>query len=187
MGLSVVYAADTGHVVGALALTGALGPAVAGPAAAPPDPAAFVGRALPLRVSLDNGEVAALPLGVRELAAAAVDDEPAALAEPLAFGVELSPDGRPKPALVRLASWTGGISLAADGLVVKVQVASGRPVRVTALVSDDEDTHVLAGEIPAGQLEVKLPLTLAPGRENGHGVLVLAAGWAGRLQKVKLT
>ncbi|MFD0654406.1 hypothetical protein ACFQ2Y_43910 [Streptomyces malaysiensis subsp. malaysiensis] len=42
MALSVVYAVDTGHVVGALALTGADAPA---------DVAALVGRALPLRVS----------------------------------------------------------------------------------------------------------------------------------------
>ncbi|AQW55430.1 hypothetical protein ACIQPP_06280 [Streptomyces violaceusniger] len=176
MALSVVYAVDTGHVVGALALTGA---------AAPDEVAALVGRALPLRVSLDGGRVAALPLSARDLAVAAVDDEPAALAEPLAFGVEMTPEGKPKPALVRLASWTGGIAPATDGLTVTVKVAVARPTPVVALVSDEQDTHVLAGEIPAQQTQVRLPVTLLA--DSVHGVLVLAAGWAGHLGKVRVT
>lgn len=169
MALSVVYAVDTGHVVGALALTGA---------SAPADVAALLGRALPLRVSLGGGRVATLPLSARELAVAAVDDEPAALAEPLAFGVEVTPEGKPKPALVRLASWTDGIALAKDGLTVTVKVAAARPTPVVALVSDEQDTHVLAGEIPAQQTQVKLPVTLVGG--SVHGVLVLVTGWADR-------
>lgn len=176
MALSVVYALDTGHVVGALALTGA---------GAPDEVAALVGRALPLRVSLDGGRVAALPLSARDLAVAAVDDEPAALAEPLAFGVEMTPEGKPKPALVRLASWTEGIALATDGLTVTVKVAVARPTPVVALISDEQDTHVLAGEIPAQQTQVKLPVTLVA--DSVHGVLVLAAGWAGHLGKVRVT
>ncbi|MFE5159735.1 hypothetical protein ACFRNT_14670 [Streptomyces sp. NPDC056697] len=176
MALSVVYTLDTGHVVGALALTGA---------AAPDEVAALVGRALPLRVSLDGGRVAALPLSARDLAVTAVDDEPAALAEPLAFGVEMTSEGKPKPALVRLASWTEGIALATDGLTVTVKVAVARPTPVVALVSDEQDTHVLAGEIPAQQTQVKLPVTLVAG--SVHGVLVLATGWAGHLGKVRVT
>lgn len=178
MALSVVYAADTGHAVGALALAGA---------SAPPDVAALVGRALPLRVSLGGGRIATLPLNARQLAVAAVDDEPAALADPLAFGVELTPEGKPKPTLQRLASWTGndGIALARDGLTVTVRVAAARPTKVLALVSEDQDAHVLAGEIPAQQTQVKLPVTLKPG--STHGVLVLVAGWAGRLEKTGVT
>ncbi|MER6140625.1 hypothetical protein ABT174_11250 [Streptomyces sparsogenes] len=176
MALSVVYAADTGHVVGALELTGA---------GAPADVAALVGRALPLRVSLGQGRTATLPLNARDLAVAAVDDEPAALTDPLSFGVEVTSEGRPKPALVRLPSWTDGIALAKDGLTVTVQVAVARPTPVVALVSDEQDTHVLAGEIPAQQTQVKLPVTLTAG--SVHGVLVLPAGWAGHLEKAAVT
>ncbi|MDW6066222.1 hypothetical protein SAZ11_61175 [Streptomyces sp. FXJ1.4098] len=176
MALSVVYAVDTGHVVGALALTGA---------GAPPDVAALVGRALPLRVSLGAGRIATLPLSARDLAVASVDDEPAALTAPLDFGVEVTSDGKPKPALVRLASWTDGIALTEDGLTVTVKVAVARPTPVLALVSDEQDTHVLAGEIPAQQAQVNLPVTLVKG--SVHGVLVLAAGWAGHLEKAAVT
>lgn len=178
MALTVVYAADTGHVVGALALTGAVAPA---------EVASLVGRELPLRVSLGGGRTATLPLSARELAVAAVDDEPAVLTDPLAFAVELSPEGKPGPALLRLPTWTGSdsIALAADGLTVTVGVPVARPAKVVALVSDDQDTHVLAGEVPAQQNRVKLPLTLTPG--GTHGVLVLVAGWAGRLEKEAVT
>ncbi|GAA1140991.1 MULTISPECIES: hypothetical protein [Streptomyces violaceusniger group] len=176
MALSVVYAHDTGHVVGALALTGA---------AAPADVASLVGRALPLRVSLGEGRVATLPLNARDLDVAAVDDEPGVLAEPLAHGVELTAEGKPKPGLVRLASWTEGIALATDGVTVTVKVASARATPVVALVSDEQDTHVLTGEIPAQQTQVKLPVTLVAG--SVHGVLVLAVGWAGRLERLGVT
>lgn len=176
MALTVVYAADTGHVVGAVALTGADAPA---------DAAGLVGRALPLRVLLGGGRTATLPLNAGELAVATVDDEPAVFADPLAFGVELTPEGRPKPTLLRLAAWSDGVALAPDGLTVTVRVAAARPTRVVALVSDDQDTRVLAGEIPAQQNRVTLPLTLDPG--GTHGVLVLVVGWAGRLEKAGVT
>ncbi|MEU3449855.1 hypothetical protein AB0H29_21935 [Streptomyces thermolilacinus] len=178
MALTVVYTADTRHVVGALAVTGP---------AAPTDVARLVGRALPLRVPLGGGRTAVLPLNARELAVTAVDDEPAVLTDPLAYGVELTADGRAKPALPRLAVWTGGgITLARDGLTVTVPVAPARPAPVVALVSDDQDTtRVLAGEIPAQRDRVKLPLALEPG--GTHGVLVLVSGWAGRLEKVTVT
>ncbi|MGW2326799.1 hypothetical protein ACWC5C_13655 [Streptomyces sp. NPDC001700] len=178
MALTVVYAADTGHVVGALALTGTA-------TAALPEAADLVGAGLPLRVALGDGRIATLPLSARELAVAAVDDEPGALAEPLAFGVEVTTDGKPKPALVRLASWPDDIALATDGLTLTVKVAVARPTPVVALVSDEQNTHVLAGEIPAQQTQVKLPVTLVAG--DVHGVLVLAAGWAGHLTMEKVT
>ncbi|MCG0288580.1 hypothetical protein [Streptomyces sp. PSAA01] len=179
MALTVVYAADTGHVVGALALTGT---APGTPAA---DVAALVGRELPMHVSLGEGHTAALPLSARELAVAAVDDEPDALGEPLAFGVDVTADDKPKPALVRLASWTEGIALATDGLTITVKVPTARATPVVALISDEQNTHVLAGEIPAQQTQVKLPVTLVGG--SVHGVLVLVSGWAGRLGTEKVT
>ncbi|WP_050800209.1 hypothetical protein [Streptomyces himastatinicus] len=183
MALTVVYAADTGHVVGALALTGASTGVGSG---APPEVADLVGSALPLRVSLGDGRMATLPLSARELAVASVDDEPAALAEPLAFGVEVTTDGKPKPALVRLASWPDNIALATDGLTLTVKVAVARPdARGRPGVPTSKNTHVLAGEIPAQQTQVTLPVTLVAGSE--HGVLVLAAGWAGQLRTEKVT
>ncbi|MEU7568107.1 hypothetical protein AB0A99_19250 [Streptomyces fradiae] len=180
MALTVVYASATGHVVGALARTG---PAAA--SAAPPDPAALVGRALPLRVALGAGRTAVLPLHAGELASAFVDEQPAVFADPLAFGVDLSADGRPKPVLPRLAAWTGGgLALAPDGLTVTVPLAPVRAARIVALVSGGQDTHVLAGEIPPGRDRVTLPLALA--EDGTHGVLVLVTGWAGRLEKARV-
>ncbi|MFH9399249.1 hypothetical protein ACH4JS_05605 [Streptomyces sp. NPDC017638] len=178
MALTVVYTAGTGHVVGALALTGA---------GAPADVAALVGRALPMRVCVDQGRVATLPLNAGNLAVAVVDDEPAALVDPLAFGVELNPEGRPGPTLTRLATWTGGagVALTPNGLTITVQVAPARPAKVVALVSADQDTHVLAGELPAQQTRVTLPVSLDAGGK--HGVLVLAAGWAGLLEEANVT
>ncbi|RST10119.1 hypothetical protein E2C00_19665 [Streptomyces sp. WAC05374] len=179
MALTVVYAIGTGHVVGALDLTGAGG--------TPPGPETLVGRELPLRVSLGGGRTATLPLNARELAVASVDDEPGVLADPLAFGVELSPEGKPKPTLLRLPAWTGdgGIALAADGVTLTVKVPVPRAAKAVVLVSDDQETHVLAGEIPAQHREVTLPLTLTSG--GTHGVLALVAGWAGRLEKEAVT
>ncbi|RNG19624.1 hypothetical protein [Streptomyces botrytidirepellens] len=176
MALHVVYALGTGHVVGSLAQTGADAPA---------DAAALVGRALPLRVSLGDGRIATLPLSAGKLGVAAVDDEPGALADPLAFGVELTSEDKPKPELVRLAGWDDDVVLAKDGITIKVQVPANRTTPVVALISDEQDTHVLTGEIPAQQTQVKLPVTLTPGSE--HGVLVLAAGWAGHLGMEKVT
>ncbi|MEU6549145.1 hypothetical protein ABZ915_02515 [Streptomyces sp. NPDC046915] len=173
MALSVVYALDTGHVVGALALTGGT---------APVDPAALVGRALPVRVSLGAHGTATLPLDARNLAVAAVDDEPGVLAEPLAYGVDRGSDGKPKPTLLHLPSWTsGGLVLAKDVLKVTVPHAPTSTVKVVALISGAQDTHVLAGEIPAQQTELKLSVDLAAAAS--YGVLVLVAGWAGLLER----
>lgn len=176
MALHVVYAIGTGHVVGALAHTGA---------DAPVDAAVLVGRALPLRVALSDGSIATLPLSAGKLGVAAVDDEPGALADPLAFGVELTGEDKPKPELLRLAGWDDDVVLAKDGITIKVQVPANGTTPVVALISDEQDTHVLTGEIPAQQTQVKLPVTLTAGSE--HGVLVLAAGWAGHLGREKVT
>ncbi|MFF4399607.1 hypothetical protein [Streptomyces sp. NPDC001480] len=176
MALSVVYAPATGHVLGALALTGGTAPA---------DPAALVGRALPFRVSLGAHGTATLPFDARNLAVAAVDDEPGVLAEPLAYGVDRGSDGKPKPTLLRLPPLADTcLVLAKDGLTVTVRHAPTATVTVVALVADDQDTHVLAGEIPAQQIQATLPVTLAA--TASYGVLVLVAGWAGRLERKDL-
>lgn len=174
MALSVVYVHDTGHVVGALALTGA---------SAPADVASLVGRALPFRVPLGRGRTVTLGLDAKELRVATVDDEPGVFAEPLAFGVELVED-KPKPTLLRLKEWKEGPKLSTTGLSVTVKDASARPTPVLALVSDEQDTLVLAAPIPANDktvnLEVKLP------KDSSHGVLALVSGWAGRLEALKV-
>ncbi|WP_221352080.1 hypothetical protein [Streptomyces beigongshangae] len=177
MTLCVVYAPDTGHVLGALALTGAEAPAT--------DPAALVGPVLPLRVLLGAGRTATLPVDARNLAVAAVDAEPGAFDEPSAFAVEQgSGSGSgPKPALLRLQAWKDGILLTAKDLTVTLPAPVPSTARLTALVCDDQVTHVLAGEIPAGRNEVKLPVTLD--KDTPYGVLVLVSGWAGRLEKVR--
>ncbi|WHM41041.1 hypothetical protein [Streptomyces sp. BPTC-684] len=173
MALSVVYVHDTGHVVGALALTGA---------GAPADVASLVGRALPFRVPLDRGRTVTLGLDAKELRVATVDDEPGVFAEPLAFGVELVED-KPKPTLVRLKAWKDGLKLSTTELGVTVTDASARPTKVVALVSDEQDTLVLTAQIPANKQAVNLPVSFA--EKSSHGVLVLASGWAGRLETLK--
>jgi hypothetical protein len=188
MTLSVVYVPDTGHVVGALGVTGEL---------APDQVAALVGPALPLRVPLGGDETAVLMLRDRQLSALAADDEPGVFADPLAFGVEQveNPDSTvvatvsdvrsassAKPALLRLASWTTTLTFDQDMLAVEVPVADAtRDTPVVALVSDGAETRLLSGAIAAGQKTVNLPVTVDDGP---HGVLVLVAGWAGRLESV---
>jgi hypothetical protein len=180
MSLFVVYVPDTGHVVGAVNAIGAAPPAVVDSRV---DPGWLVGAELPLRVSLGVGEIAVLPLLARDLAVHAADDEPGVFADPLAFGVEQVQTQPPKPALVRLASWSTALEFANGGLSVEVPVADETQVTpVLALISEGQDTHVLAGEIAMGVKKVTLPVTVGSGP---HGVLVLAAGWVGRLEKVE--
>lgn len=174
---SVVYVPDTGHVVGALGLTGPR--AVA-------DIGALVGPALPLRVLLGGGETAVLSLRDRQLAALAADDEPGVFADPLAFGVEQVTGAdqtvTAKPALLRLAPWFTQLEFDGTGLVIRVPVADGtQDTPVLALVSAGEETVLLAGAIARGQTSLTLPVTVDSGP---HGVLVLVAGWAGRLEPV---
>jgi hypothetical protein len=180
MSLFVVYTPDTGHVVGAIDSTGAppLPPAdPTGAVAADP----LVGKALPLRVSVGAGEIATLSLPVRELAAHAPDDEPGVLAEPLSFGVEQVAGQPPKPALVPLLEWTGGLEFSQDGLKVTLPVAPTQDTQVVALVSDGDGTKTASGQLAAGTTLVELAVAVDSGV---HGVLVLVAGWVGRLEAV---
>lgn len=177
MTLSVVYVPDTGHVVGALGVTGE---------AAPGTVDVLVGPALPLRVALEDGETAVLSLLARQLAALAADDEPDVFADPLVFGVEqvesTNSDVIAKPALLRLPPLTTPPDFDANGLLVTVPQADGtRATEVLALVSLGAETRVLTGAIEPGKTSVTLPVAVDDGP---HGVLVLVAGWAGRLESV---
>jgi len=176
MTLYVVYVPDTGHVVGAVNAIGAALPLADG--VTPIDPALLVGDALPLRISLEPGEITTLSLSARELAVHLPDDEPGVLGDPLAFGVEGTD---PKPALVRLPTWDTQLSFTSAGLLVTVPVDASQDTPVLALVSEGQDTLVRPGTITAGSREVTLPVTVSAGQ---HGVLVLVAGWAGRLEEV---
>ncbi|SNY37885.1 hypothetical protein [Paractinoplanes atraurantiacus] len=169
MTLSVVYALETGHVVGALSSLGAPVAADAGP---------LVGPALPLRVAVGAGEPAMVSVPVRELAAHLPDDEPLVLTDPLAFGVEQPP----KPALVRLRTWTNALSFTDAGLSVTIPTFDQvNATHVVAFVTEGPDTRMTSGDIKAGETTVVLPIAV----ENGaHGVLVLVSGWAGRLEAV---
>jgi hypothetical protein len=172
MSISVVYSASTGHVMGALAVTGGT------PSA---DVALLVGDSLPLRISLPTGEVAVLSLTDRQLGAGVVDDEPGVFVNSLAFGVTLEED-KPKPTLAQLATWDTDLELTAQGLTIKVPVPNAsRATPVLALISDGPATHVLVNEIPAGKTDVTIPVTVGSGE---HGLLVLVEGWAGRLEPV---
>jgi hypothetical protein len=106
------------------------------------------------------------------------DDEPGVLVDPLAFGVE---GDDPKPALMRLPTWDTPLAFTSAGLVVTVPVVASHDTPVLVLVSEGQDTLVRPGTITAASGDVTLPVTVSAGP---HGVLVLVAGWAGRLEAV---
>nr|WP_052478154.1 hypothetical protein [Kibdelosporangium sp. MJ126-NF4]CEL16456.1 hypothetical protein [Kibdelosporangium sp. MJ126-NF4]CTQ90408.1 hypothetical protein [Kibdelosporangium sp. MJ126-NF4] len=174
MSLSVVYVKEFNHVVGALSLTGA---------SPPTSVAALVGDELPLRLALDSGRSAALPLSESQLGVAAAADEPGVFTDALAFGVELDDTKKPKPVLVRLKAWQDALTLTAAGLAIKVPAPVGEVTKVLALISDGQDIHTLVGEIPAGTQDTTLPVAVGSGE---HALLVLVAGFAGRLETAKL-
>lgn len=172
MSVFAVYEAKTGGVVGAVR---AIGVPV-------PSAAALVGAALPVRLSLASGEVAVLSLPGGELAVHDADDQPAVFADPLAYGVTKVEDQPPKPALAKLAVLPDGPAFDNTGLVVGLpgDAAVGTPV--FALVANGDETLPLSGTITAGTDHVALPVTVDKGK---HAVLVLVAGWAGRLEEVE--
>jgi len=176
MSLSVVYVEDTGHVVGAVALTGA------SPGA---DVGSLAGAELPLRLALGSGNMSTLSLPDKRLAALAADDEPGVFAEPLSFGIELGADGKPKPSLVRLAPWDKAFVLTADTLTVNLQQEATRITPIMVLLSGDPETHLFTGEIQAGAGSAGFQVSLTTGDE--HAVLVLVEGQAGRFETVTVT
>lgn len=171
MTLFVAYVPRTGHVVGAVNAIDATPPAGA---------AALVGEALPMRISLSTGETAVIPLESGALDTHAADDEPAALTEPLTFGVEGSPD--PKPALVELTSWSGGLSFGDGTLTVMLPRQVSVNTEVLAFVSDEGGTLRDSATMLVGARAVDLAIDVAP--DSTHGVLVLVAGWVGRFEEV---
>lgn len=179
MSLTVVYAPESRHVLGAVRQTGAAGTASG--------VADLVGPALPLWVAQDDTTVTDLAVPAARLAVAVVDDELGALAAPLNFGVEIQPGGTVKSALRGLNSWTasGGerITLAPDGVTVTLPGPAPAATAVLVLVAGARSTPLLSGEIPAGQAAVKIGTALTAGR---YGVLALVDGWEGLLQPVAL-
>lgn len=173
MTLYVVYMPDTGNVLGAVNALGAV------PPADEKDVSALVGKALPLRVSLDGGALATLTVPARRLAFHTPDDDPGVLTAPLTFGVDQVPDQKPKPALLPLPPLPAP-TLTAGGLTVTV-ANNNQDRPVVAFVSDGPDTIPLAGVITAGTNEVTLTVSVDSG---AHAVLVLVTGWAGRLASV---
>lgn len=172
MSLFVVFVRKTGHVVGAVNAIGATPPA---------DAAALVGAELPLRLSLGTGETVTVPLSSDDLEKHTPDDEPAVFTDPLAYGVEQVTGADPKPALVGLTPWTGGLSFGDETLVVMLPTPVSAPTEVVAFVTDGEDTLTASATIRTGKA-VDLPISVASG--TTHGVLVLVAGWVGRFEEV---
>lgn len=166
MSLYVVYVSDTGHVVGAVTASGAT---------APGDTVeAVVGDALRLRVAVGT-QVTAFSLPAGELALLPADDEPGVFDNPLRYGVE-----PPKPSLVSLKPGVQ-LTLGADGLSVALPTPASRTTRVLALVSDGQEIHKFVDEIGTGQSTAVITVAVPDGT---HAVLVLVAGWAGRLTTV---
>jgi hypothetical protein len=177
MSTSAVYVQDTGHVVGALALTGG---------GEPVEVAALVGTSLPLRVALGD-RVEVVPLDAGRLLVVAADDEPAVFEQPLAFGVETTPEtpstpAKPKPALLRLMPLSDPVTLTPRSVAVEVPLAPAQATRVLVLVSDDDGAHLFTGEIPAGQRRAEFRVDLSTG--DVHAVLALVRGWVGWLGAV---
>ncbi|MFD5095647.1 hypothetical protein ACFWMR_33950 [Amycolatopsis thailandensis] len=172
MSVFAVYESSTGNVVGAAK---AIGVAV-------PTAQALVGDALPVRLSLGTGEVVTLSLRGRELAVHEADDQPEVFVEPLAYGVTRVQGQPPKPALAKLPVLPESPTFDAVGLLVKLPKNPPQDTTVFALVSEGEETLPLAGTITKDTDHVSLPVTVTAG---AHAVLLLVAGWAGRLEEVK--
>lgn len=173
MSLYVVYATDTGHVVGALA--------VAGTPAATPAVAELVGDGLPLPVTPSDGTPIILPLASSQLAAAAVEDTGEALAWPMRYGVAVA-DGKPKSRLARLERWPPShnpVKVEPGRVTVSLEQPATRPTPVLVVLRGRDGSPVpLSGEIPAGTASRTWPVSLTAGP---YGVLALVAGWEGRL------
>ncbi|WP_290061266.1 hypothetical protein [Amycolatopsis solani] len=171
MSVFAVYESSTGTVVGAVKAIGTPVPAAA----------ALVGDALPVRLSLQSGEVVTLALAGRELAVHEADDQPAVFVEPLAYGVTLVSGQPVKPALAKLADLPDAPVFDPTGLLVKLPGPATEDTAVFALVSEGPDTLPVTGKVKKDADHVSLPLTVGAG---AHAVLLLVAGWAGRLEEV---
>jgi hypothetical protein len=166
MSVFAVYESSTGVVVGAVKAIDIPVPAVD----------ALVGAALPVRV----GE-ATLSLPGRELAVHEADDQPEVFTDPLAYGVTAVPDQPPKPALTKLPVLDAP-TFDGAGLLVKLPGNPAQDTAVFALVSEGPGTLPLTGTITKDTDHVSMPVTVSAGT---HAVLLLVAGWAGRLEEVE--
>lgn len=164
MSLTVAYATDTGHVLGAIAASGPM---------ASDD---LFGEGLPLWVSRQDGTVDDLTVPAARLSVAPVDDQPGVLVAPRDY--EVPDEGG---ALRTLAPWTGGITLAADGVTVTVSRPVTEPAAVLVALPGGPP---LLGRIGAGEQKTTLGVRIEAGK---HGVLVLVKGWVGRLELVERT
>lgn len=181
MTLFVTYVPETGHVVGAVNANGVTPQLIDDPTnGSSVDPAWLVGTALPMRVRVGPGEFEVVSLLADQLNVHAPDDDPRVFAELLRYAVELV-GTTPQPALLRLPEWSGGVEFVANGLRVEVPEPATEPTLVLAWISDGEKTLKVSRDIAAGTKETTIPVTVDPGP---HAVLVQAAGWAGRLEKV---
>jgi hypothetical protein len=173
MSVFVVYVKDTGHVVGAVKALGATLPTVA----------ELVGDELPLRVSLGPGQVVSLALQAADLAVHEADDEPGVFLDPLAFGVEQVQGQAPKPALLSLHKSIKTVEFKGAGLHVEVDPKVNQDTPVRALVSYGQTaTPLLRGKINKDAVDTTL---VTPVDQDPHGVLLLVADSAGRLEKVQ--
>jgi hypothetical protein len=157
-----VYESSTGVVVGAVKAIDVPVPAVA----------ALVGTALPVRVG-----AATLSLPGRELAVHEADDQPEVFTDPLAYGVTRPP----KPALAKLPTLDPP-TFDGTGLLVALPGNPAQDTAVFALVSEGQGTLPVTGTITKDTDHVALPVTVSAGT---HAVLLLVAGWAGRLDEVE--
>ena len=178
-----MYVPETGHIVGAVNANGVTPQLIPNP---PPatgfsvDPTWLVGTALPMRVAVGPGKLAPVSLPAGALKVHTPDDESGVLTDPLMYGVELV-GTTPQPALVRLPSWSNRLEFVDAGLRVTVPDVTTEDTLVVAWISDGEDTQKVSGTISKGTSERTLLVTVASGP---HGVLVLVAGLAGRLEEV---
>jgi hypothetical protein len=177
MSLTVVYAKDTGHVLGALAVTGPAGPL--------PKIGALVGKELPVRVGLSDGTSVELAIPASQLSVAAVDDLSDALVRPINFGVVPGPDQTPRSALLRLAD---GLSVTLGAKGVTVAVAGNTSVELPVLVAikvDDGQVRIEPGRIGSGTDHTIVGVNLTTGKE--YGVLALVQGSVGWLEPMTAT
>jgi hypothetical protein len=161
-----VYESSTGVVVGAVRAIDLPVPAVV----------ALVGAALPVRAG-----AATLTLPGRELAVHEADDQPEVFTDPLAYGVTRVPNQPPKPALAKLPTLDPP-TFDGTGLLVALPGNPAQDAAVFALVSEGQGTLPVTGTITKDTDHVALPVTVSAGT---HAVLLLVAGWAGRLDEVE--
>jgi hypothetical protein len=164
----VVYASDTGHVLGALAPNGPVGDA--------PAVSQLIGDAMPLWVTGKDGRPLALPVPAHYLGSAVVNDLAGVVTVPLGFGVELT-NGTPRPDLQALSPPTDatGPLLPPPRASVTVAVTA---TQVTVRVPDPADTALPVLLVLSGPDGPQPPMTgaIGSGSESTTFTVSLATG-----------